>query len=433
MEVTDAQGHFTLEGGELESARSMHLGVRAQHYLSRVLPVADLVPNSVTTLRLEKALSQSIRCVNQQGDPVPGVQVVLSPVSIDNDWDPAVDRLPGFEPVVAIHRQCTGDDGIAVFHELDRRSYTICLIDDYHEAIAQYPLQIEEPGPEFTVVLTPLLAGVIDIQGDQLVSYNTTNGSELLSGAPHRRSLNRLKHKLTRQFPNGVSVVGGSALPVAPVKSVIVDLLLAKSGPRRVELFLQPYAGVVSPVVIAPESAGPVLSELVELDCKVLDLAGFAVPEKSKFFMDVKVGGITHYLTLPGDGKVLAPLGTWRILTREDMLRKMYEPTEVEITPTTRSLTVQITNIAVPCRVRVRGHRGLKVEAGLVQLTQGIFSHSFQAADIEKPTMMLFPGEAELYFTSFGYEPIQRNVVIEVPPQGEYHWIELEAVPKPPR
>jgi hypothetical protein len=46
---------------------------------------------------------------------------------------------------------------------------------------------------------------------------------------------------------------------------------------------------------------------------------------------------------------------------------------------------------------------------------------------------MLFPGEAELNFTSVGYEPLQRAVVIEVPPQGEYHWIELDALPKPPR
>ncbi len=58
------------------------------------------------------------------------------------------------------------------------------------------------------------------------------------------------------------------------------------------------------------------------------------------------------------------------------------------------SLTVQTTNTAGPCRVGVRGHRGLKGESGLVQLTQGIFSRSFQAADIETPRVMLFPGEA---------------------------------------
>ena len=92
---------------------------------------------------------------------------------------------------------------------------------------------------------------------------------------------------------------------------------------------------------------------------------------------------------------------------------------------------MQITNTAVPGRVRVRGHRGLKVASGLVQLTQRIFSRSFQAADIETPRVMLFPGEAGFYFTSFGYEPLQRNVVLEVPPHYEYHWIELGAVPKP--
>jgi hypothetical protein len=105
----------------------------------------------------------------------------------------------------------------------------------------------------------------------------------------------------------------------------------------------------------------------------------------------------------------------------------------MEMTEGTRLLTVQITNLAVPCRVRARVHRGLKVEAGLVQLTQGIFSRSSHAADIETPSVMLFPGEAELNFTSVGYEPLQRAVVIEVPPQGEYHWIELDALPKPPR
>jgi hypothetical protein len=335
----------------------------------------------------------------------------------DAGLDP--DLRPGLDPLNALYARSTDADGRADFAGLMPGRYQIQTGSEYFENVDRSQLSIEVPGPETAIRLTTLLCAVARVEGDELCSWSTAGDArDFLVVAPNGRSLQTLRKRLRERFPGAAVFACGCKSATPPAATVSMDLFLARTGKRHVEVPLAPAFEQPMPLVVEIPADAAGRETIASVEFRVRDAAGRAVP-CSEFHAWRNWNELRLEMPLPVDKRARLPLGQWSIGTRSDLLKNHFQPVTIDLARAEESVEIRLDVELVPVRIVARGYRGEALSRGLIQFSQFGLHDGKSSPDLDNLTLWLRPGETEWSCGAFGYERVERVEPVLVLPDGQ--------------
>jgi len=406
--ATSLDGQLLVPEQAILDSKADVIAARATGYLPASIPIAG-AGTSPITLVLQPESRQELRCIDLNGDPVPGLCIVASRMDIprtycDRGIDP--DLEPGLDPVNALQAQQSNSAGQVTFGELVPGRYLFMVESEYYENVDYTQFSFVVPGPTVVVRVTPLLCAVVQVVGDDIYSWGYTGGdsSVWLTPSNFSRSLDALKQRLKDRYPGSFVLVGGCKSASSVISSVPVDLLLARTGKRHVEVPLAPAFVDPVPIVVEVPPGEPGQESISTLRFVITDSAGRTVP-CSDFFASKDT--LVFPVEVPiADGRAVPlPHGRWSITTHSPFLRGHFQPEFFEHGMAGEVVSIQIDASLTPVRVVAQGYRDEPPTSLLVQVTCIGLHGNWGTENPGSLTLWLPPGDADWSLGAMGYEP----------------------------
>lgn len=413
--------------GELKHPTG-HLAARASGYLPNSCAWSAREGCSYQIV-LSPASEQIVRCTDLSGEPVQGIIVLLSRFGVPPDLGSDQvnpDLEAGFDSTHAILTRVTDESGHARFDELRPGRYSYAIRSEYFEDLNKGAHWFDVPSPVLDLRVTPLLCGILQVVGDEMYTYSvTTNAQEWMPSTGMQRSRAALTKRLQTRYPESVVYVTGHTLDAVPSWSVTVELLLARTGKRLVELPLLPAVVDPDPLLVqvdagagGPNTVSTVSFIIRDRTARALSISHFDVyKEKSVLPLSRR---ITSSVPLR------LPYGRWSIDTQYNILQGHYEPRTFELSQPDAEVEIRLDIDLVPVKVLALGYRGEAQTLGNLEFFQFGRRGSSGGDALDRVVLWMRPGETEWYFgTDSIYKTVERSIPVLEAPDGAIQTIQL--------
>jgi hypothetical protein len=429
---TNADGQLLVDTESWSLPPSSFVAARAKGYLPSYVSLQAAGDDPVR-LVLAPELRQRFRCVDLQGDPVPGVAVMLSRKGIP--WDFGVDGLDseeesGFDPIDATLTGESDELGLVEIGELRGGAYRLSIRSEYYDRVvpdgASSNIEISESTHE--ILLSPLLCAIVQVVGDEMYTHAVTTSAKLwLNPSTDRRSTHYLYLRLAARYPGALVYVNAVPSATSTVTSVSAELWLARTGKRVLDLQLLPAYSDPKPLVIQVDPGSTGADNLSNVVFTIRDAAGRLVDcPHMQIYREKSV--IPLMKEIVPSKPLRLPFGRWQLATQYSLLEGYFQPKYVDISTPEASFEIQLEIELVPVRVLAIGHRGQPENHGNLVFTQfGRTENS--SGPLDRKTHWLRPGNTEWYFgTDQFYESVERMIPVRSMPDGEVQTIQFDLV-----
>lgn len=432
--TTNAVGQLLVDTEATSLPPSSFVAARAKGYLPSYVSL-QAVGDEPVRLVLAPEFRQRFRCVDLEGEPVPGVAVMLSRKGVPRDF--AVDGLDaeeesGFDPIDATLTGESDASGLVEIGELRGGAYRLSIRSEYYERVVSEgaPPNIEISESTHEILLSPLLCAIVQVVGDDMYTHAVTTSAELwLSYSGGRQNTNELYNRLAARYPGALVYVNARPNAKSTVTSVTAELWLARTGKRMLDLHLLPAYSDPKPMVIEVDPGSTPADNMSNVVFTIRDAAGRVVDcPHIRIYREKSV--IPLMKEIVPSKPLRLPYGRWQLATQYNLLEGHLQPKFVDVSTPEASFEIQLAIELVPVRVVAIGHRGQPELYGRLQFTQfGRTGDSSLRPD--QSVLWLRPGDTRLeYSMRHFYEPMERTIPVRSMPEGEVQTIQFDLVLK---
>lgn len=432
--TTNAVGQLLVDTEATNLPPSSFVAARAKGYLPSYVSL-QAVGDDPVRLVLAPEFRQRFRCVDLQGDPVPGVAVMLSRKGIP--WDFGVDGLDseeesGFDPIDATLTGESDELGLVEIGELRGGAYRLSIRSEYYDRVVPEgtPPSIEISESTHEILLSPLLCAIVQVVGDEMYTHAVTTSAKLwLNPSTDRRSTHYLYLRLAARYPGALVYVNAVPSANSTVTSVNAELWLARTGKRVLDLQLLPAYSDPKPLVIQVDPGSTGADNMSNVVFTIRDAAGRLVDcPHIRIYREKSV--IPLMKEIVPSKPLRLPYGRWQLATQYNLLEGHIQPKFVDVSTPEASFEIQLAIELVPLRVVAIGHRGQSELYGRLLFTQfgRTEDSNFRPG---QATLWLRPGDTHLeYSMRHFYEPIERTILVRSMPEGEEQTVQFDLVLK---
>lgn len=335
------------------------IAICADGFASAWAEDAEPVNDTLARLTLRRGRELLVLCSDLQGQPLAGVDVVVSRAAGLSRYEPTADEpeLASPDAAVATHRGRSGGDGRVVIAGLSEGVYGFWATSPGYVPVRGYEGggTVTIPAPAQSLTFARATAAVVQAPGEVIGSSTAPRtGKGVMTGA-RTRAMERERRLLQARFPGALVFIASEGDGDAAWQPVECRFIVAHKGLYVASVPLRPVTEICEPTVLAADT----LVEPMQFGyatCAVVDISGQPYDLIAPW---VSPGSLSNWRR-PSGGPIklgmstLLPVGTYQLTS--------LDPVEQEVLRGSPSFVVSaqgsaqhVVELKVPlrrCRVR---------------------------------------------------------------------------------